>query len=66
MLTKFAKWLLFITSYVPLYLLLVLNNLGLKEWSDWIKPDILRQAFYENLYFNWVMIILSICSVAIF
>lgn len=65
MLTKFAKWLLFITSYVPLYLLLFLNNLGIKEWSDWIKFNILRQAFGKNLYFNWVMIILSVCSVVI-
>ena len=65
MLTKFAKWLLFITSYVPLYLLLVLNNLDLGKWSDWIKPGVLKQAFCKNLYFNRAMIILSICSVVI-
>lgn len=65
MLTKFAKWLLFITSYVPLFLLLLLNNLGLKEWSEWISPDLLKQAFCKNMHFNWAMIILSICSVII-
>ena len=65
MLTKFAKWLLFITSYVPLYLLLVLNNLDLEKWSDWIKPGVLKQAFCKNLYFNGAMIFLSICSAVI-
>lgn len=65
MLTKFAKWLLFITSYVPLYLLLLLNNLGLEKWSEWIKPDILKQAFCKNLCFNWAIIFLSLCCVVI-
>lgn len=65
MLTKFAKWLLFITSYVPLYLLLLLNNLGLKEWSEWVNPVILKQAFCKNLHFNLTMIILSVCSIII-
>lgn len=65
MLTKFAKWLLFVTSYVPLYLLLILNNLEIKEWSGWLKPEVLGQAFCENIYFNCAMIILSLCSVIV-
>jgi len=65
MLTKFAKWLLFITSYVPLYLLLILVNLEIKNWYDWKNFEILKQAFCNHLFFNMTMIILSICSVII-
>lgn len=62
MLTKFAKWLLFISSYEPLYLLLILSNLKVEKWSDWIEPQILRQAFEEHILFNLIMISLSVLS----
>lgn len=65
MLTKFAKWLLFITSYVPLYLLLILNNLEIKERGQWKDWETLRQALFNHLSFNLVMMILSIGSIII-
>lgn len=65
MLTKFAKWLLFITSYVPLYLLLILVNLKIENWCDWKDFKLLKQAFCNHLFFNMTMIILSTCSVIV-
>lgn len=65
MLTKFAKWLLFIMSYVPLYILLILSNLKIEKWADWKRFKILRQAFCEHFSFNMIMLLLSICSVMI-
>ena len=65
MFTKITKWLMFITSYVPLYLLLIISNLNIVKWSDWKSIENWQKAFLDNLYFNLIMISLSIISVVV-
>lgn len=65
MFTKITKWLMFITSYVPLYLLLIISNLNIVKWSDWKSIENWQKAFLDNLCFNLIMILLSIISVIV-
>jgi len=53
MITKFYKWLLFISSYAPLYLLLALNNYEFKKKIDKSFEDVFENT--PELIF-WIVI----------
>lgn len=59
--TQFYKWLLFISSYAPLYLLVALNNYKFEESFLWNFHDVAETSYKQ--WFWIVLITLFIISI---
>lgn len=63
MFTKILKCIWFVSSYMPLYFLLIIYNLDIQQIEDKSPFYSLYKAWNDNAIFNWVMLGLCILSI---
>lgn len=65
MYTKLARWIWFFSSYMPLYFLLVLNNLDLKKINGKYRLKSICMAWREHRVFNLVLVVCGVLSIVV-
>lgn len=65
MFTKKLKGIWFITSYMPLYILLIIYNLDIKSIEGKNFGASFQAVWEENAIFNWILFILCFISIIV-
>jgi len=63
MMTKFSKWMLYLSSYSMLYLLLLVKILGFKNLTNKTLLETWSIKFKDNMYVIIILLVLFIISV---
>lgn len=63
-----VKWILFLSSYIPLFIILIIQNIDIKKSLDFFKSifegtvvELIKTSTFEDIYL-WMLIIICVLS----